>query len=411
LILFLTKELLKKFSLRISLVVLNKFLGLLILFVLTHLLSTEEFGVYQFLLIVAMYASVISNWGFLEHGLRKIRVQGNNPSSTVSEIISLRLLLWFIGAMISLLIFLLVDLSDFSIWSLAIALLCTISLTFNIDYFYYANKKVFAPVVIHLISQLLYLVFICCFFFIDADLNLILVSLFLSRLMESFILLYKSKLRIQLVFSWQKLQKQFRGQWFLGLSNKTGYLLNTFPVMIIPFNDNFENSGFYALAYKLISLLFIVFQTINLIIAPNIVDLKSDKSKAILLFKRINLVYVLFSVLVGGGIYLFGPYLVVLIFGDDYVLVGTYLVYFAVFFLPIVALKLSATVILNNLFLDNIYFLGSFYGLVIGLCCIPTGLYLFGIIGGIISLSIATSFSVIYFYIHIRKHCLSKHNE
>lgn len=391
---------------RIGFLTAGKLIGFITLPLITRALGPENYGIYNYVMTIASYAFLLANWGFLAKGIRDIAKKPKNSEKVVEFITSGRIILWFIGGIVGLIICLLLFGFTEMVFLIFIAIMANFGLALTIDYNFYALKNTFLPSLSLFISQILFLILV--FLFIDGqeDLKFVLLFNLIYRLFEALFLIYFYKLNktFKLTFSLKKTYNLISENFSLGLGSKASFFQSSFPILIIPFFLSQYHLGVFTAAFKFFLILSLVLQTINLVISPWIVEareknIKSQRSLFIKLFYGYLLIGLISTVI----IYLTGEFFIILLFGNEFLQSVTILKYFAICLLPIWPSYMILASYMNNLEKDRAYLYGSLITLVIIVTMVPVGLMFFGLKGVVFAMSFSTIVVSVYFFIIVKK--------
>jgi PST family polysaccharide transporter len=391
---------------RIGFLTAGKLIGFITLPLITRALGPENYGIYNYVMTIASYAFLLANWGFLAKGIRDIAKKPKNSEKVVEFITSGRIILWFIGGIVGLIICLLLFGFTEMVFLIFIAIMANFGLALTIDYNFYALKNTFLPSLSLFISQILFLILVFLFIDDQEDLKFVLLFNLIYRLFEALFLIYFYKLNktFKLTFSLKKTYNLISENFSLGLGSKASFFQSSFPILIIPFFLSQYHLGVFTAAFKFFLILSLVLQTINLVISPWIVEareknIKSQRSLFIKLFYGYLLIGLISTVI----IYLTGEFFIILLFGNEFLQSVTILKYFAICLLPIWPSYMILASYMNNLEKDRAYLYGSLITLVIIVTMVPVGLMFFGLKGVVFAMSFSTFVVSVYFFIIVKK--------
>lgn len=404
------------FLARLSLVYLARALSIITVPIVANWLQPEGYGSYQYVLTLAGYGFILANWGFFEHGIRGIATTEKDQHKVfVQRLLQQRFILWLLGALITFSVISVFIPTITNLTTLFLALLSNLGVLFNLDFYYIGRKKQVFPAIIRFLGHFSFLIGVLVLSKREPSIEALLMLLIVIRLVESIILMLglnfnPIRFKPPILDSFKQF---FKEQSILGLSNKSAFLQNNFPLLLFPFFFSENMLGVYSLAFKLISVLFLTLNTANVFIAPKIASFNQSGKPTRELVKlalKSSLNYFLYAVVLIILITFFGESILHKLFGDAYSGLYDLLVVFSYSLLPITALRLAIVVFLNNLYLDKVYFKGALIGLVGTVFSVIIG-FMYGEINwAIYGLSAATLLSCIYYWRYFIKQCNLSNN-
>src|SRR5690606_13253845 len=155
----------------------------------------------------------------------------------------------------------------------------------------------------------------------------------------------------------------------------------------------------YSATFKLFLIVSLLVQSINLVFSPWIVESKNKS-----FFKRkqlfFNLLggYMLIGVFAGIFLFLFGPYIMKLLFGERFAETQNLIIIFSFVLTPILPIHLLLSSYMNNFEKDKQFFLGSLLQSILTLISLPVFLFLFGLYGAIYGLGLSVFVVTAYYF-------------
>jgi O-antigen/teichoic acid export membrane protein len=379
-------------SSRIIFVSVGKLLNFVSIPIITHSLGTSGYGTYVLLMTIGTYASLLANWGFFAKGIREVANPKNDPETIVSNLFSSRLILWMIGAILTIVISSIVYRSLNWFILITLAILSTLSTALQIDYYYYGKKQAFYPSLYSLISQILFVALV--FLFIKGEnslYKLLIISIIYPLL--NIMLLYIRYLRtnkLKIDFSVKKSLMLLKENFSLGLGAKLSFFQNSIPIFLIPMILGKAILGQYAAAYKIYALYVVVLSTINLVLSPWVVEYRvHDPLKQKQLFYKLLLGYFIIAITAIITILLTYKTVIPWLLGEKFALSGEILAIMALFIIPSTTLYNLMSMYMNNYNMDKYYLYGATMQILLTVTLIPLGLYFFKLKGAIWGMSIS----------------------
>ena len=369
--------------------------------IISKALGPEQYGVYNYVIAIAGYAFLPANWGFMAKGIRDVAKTSKNKWQIVEQIISARLTLWWIGGIFTILLcYLLFKSENLSLY-IFLAILTNIGLASSIDFYFYGKKDTFTPSLSNLIGQIIFLLLVWLFIKTEKDLFILLIINIFYRLVESMIMLiiYRKKNKLNITLFSKKAIPLLKENFLLGMGAKASFFQTSFPLILIPVFLNTYDLGVYSATFKLFLVISLLIQSINLVFSPWIVESKKElSSKRNKLFGHLLFGYALIGIFSALFLYLLGPHLMNMLFGEKYIDSQNLIVVFAMVLAPILPIHLLLTNYMNNYEKDKQFFKGSIVQGIITVISLPLFLYFLGLNGAIYSLGLSLFVVVIYYF-------------
>lgn len=314
-------KLLGNFSYRITGDIIAKLLSLVTVPIIARALKPEAFGVWDLVQIIINYSVILVNFGFIQYGLREV-ARSDNPSRIVNRIFNARLTLAMVSIVLSGLVVFTVYHNNMK---LAIAVFMgygiIIASAINTDFYFFGKKNLLLPTLSHLAGQLIFVAGV--FLFVNRPESLFILIIFYSiyylsnAIILLFIYLRKNTLKIKISIqeTWDILKQTYR----LGLSTKFDLLQSSFPKFLISAMLGNYLLGIYSAAFKFYTIILLVYQGIMLGLGPYIVKLHKESFNRQIKYTRLSM-----GLIIAAGIgaaslsYLFGEFLVDVLFGKDF---------------------------------------------------------------------------------------------
>lgn len=397
------KKVIFNISIRGVFIAFSKLIAFITVPVIARALGPDVYGEYNFILAVASYSTLPSNWGFLAKGIREVADSKSKEESSniVSSILSARIVLGFIFTILVILIISIFNDARF-VLLFCLAVLHHVIITTYIDYYYYGNKNVWIPSIAHFISQLIYACLVVILISTPYDIETLFLLMVLMVSIESGILFYfsRNEVKINLKISLSNAWVEFKENFKLGVGLKIGLIQNSYPVLLIPLFLSNEILGNYTAVYKFYTLTSVIMQMVILSIAPYII-----KTKNIVYIKRNYYIrmYLFLAFLFGLGmalfIFSFSDFTINILFGRQYTLSSLYLKWYSAAILSIAPLNIALASLMNYYSLDHKFMIGGFIQTGLILILTPISLCLSSIPLLILSLGFSM-LSAIIFYIY-----------
>lgn len=398
------KKLLFNISNRLFFVTLTKLIGFITVPIISRTLGPENYGIYNYVLAIGAYSLLPSNWGFLAKGIRDIAKNPDQSEEIVNKMTSARLVLWLLGSIVTFFIYLIFFPFNDTIILILLAIISNIGLSISIDYFFYGKKNTFIPSLSHLLGQVFFLAFVFLFVKDESDILILLYINLGAYLIESIILfaVYLRKAKFHFIISIKDSFLLLKDNFLLGLGAKASFFQNTVPILLIPLFLTDYKLGIFSAAFKFFMLATILFQTINLVFSPWIVECRqSSKDKQRTLFKRLIFGYFIIGLFAMILMYLSGSYLINLIFGSKFSDSQELIKLFSFLLIPIWPIYSILSSYMNNYELDKGYMWGSVITSVAILISVPLGIIFFDLNGVVFALFFSTLSVCIYYFTKI----------
>lgn len=392
---------------RLGFVTVGKLMAFVSVPIISRALGPEQYGIYNLVFAIAGYAFLPANWGFGAKGIREVAKTTDAESYKVVEpIVSARLTLWWISGVVTILICAFVLDNPDLIKYIVLGVLANLGLAASIDFYFYGKKDTFTPSLSSLIGQVLFLILVLIFVKNQNDLFLLLGINIVYKLMESLIMfiVFNKKHTLKVSFISKKAIPLLKENFLLGLGSKASFFQTSFPLIIIPLLLTVYDLGVYSATFKLFLIITLLVNSINLVFSPNIVESREhtiEKRKR--LFKNLILGYTFIGLISGLALYFLGPYLMDLLFGEEFQETQSLIRTFALFFAPIYPLQLLLSNYMNNFENDKSYFKGALLQTVCTLIGIPILIQLFALEGVIYTLGFSCLVVSIYYIFCLRK--------
>lgn len=391
---------------RLLFVILGKLIGFFSIPIITRALGPENFGIYSYILAIGSYSLLPSNWGFVAKGIRDIAKNTNSSEEIVNKITSARIILWGIGAIITILLCLFFF-DKHTMLLIVIVTISNISLAASLDYFFYGKKNTFLPSISHFVGQLFFLFMVYLFIKEESDLSLLLFLFIISYSIECIILFffYSKEYKFTFLFSFSNSFNLLKDNFLLGLGAKSAFFQNTFPILLIPiFLSNYD-LGVFSASFKFFMIITVILQTFNLVFSPWIVEYrKLSKKNQKKLFQKLLILYSLIGIISMVVLYFLGSEVILLILGNEFIESQNLIKLFAITLLPIWPIYSIFASYMNNYESDKNYMWGSLITSISIAITIPLGIITMGLEGVIYGLFLSTLIVCVYYYLKIQNY-------
>ncbi len=379
-----------------------KLLGLVSVPIIARALGPEMYGQWNEILLISQYALIPVNFGFLAFGVRKI-AQKDDPNVTIRDITSARVVLGSLSvALFAIVILIVYNHNPLMLTAALVGLAIVLARAINPEFYFFGVKKMLAPTLSQTISFALYVLLVALFVRSPGDLLILSIAYTINHLSMAAISLMwlPSDLRIRLWFGFKRTFRLLKQCYKLGISNLVDGLIPTIPRLLLTTMYGSYELGIYSAAGKFSSVIMLVYVGVGQAVGPYLVKLQSfpipKRRKYLLGMSAIALGA---GLLVGGGMFLFGEFLVLLIFGKSF---GESVVVFKLLSLTWVT-QMPLSLMLNN----TVLFLGydselTKNRLITFVSCIVLSIlfiYLWGTVGTVLATSVPLLMSNLL-YIH-----------
>ena len=331
----LINENIKNFKILATGIILSQFIGFISIFFITRLYSPEFFGNFAiFLGIVTICSSSVS--GAYEIAMISSRVR--------HEVNTLLVLSVFFSFLISTLIFIifffyeiqiknLLNANELNFWWFFIPLIILLQSVISIIKSYANRYKVYYVITKILVTKSILSGGIAIFFGLA---NLLSYGLFMSELLSTFIVVIlfflfdKKNLK---KITWNLNDKAFfilKKYKQFPIFNASGRFIDNL-ILIVPifFLNNYFNSeivGYFTLCMKVIFIPFtFISSSFSTLYLRKVVELANNKKKSISYFFKISFFLLAIIFLPSIALFLFGPQIFILVFGNEWMLAGKFI--------------------------------------------------------------------------------------
>ncbi|MCK4338865.1 MAG: flippase [Candidatus Cloacimonetes bacterium] len=346
----------------------NRLIGFLAVAYLARILGASDFGLISIGLAFLSYSVTISSNGLPMLGVREV-VKSENDNELVGDFITAR----FVFSLI--VIFLIIIISCFIKSSVLRSIILAYSLylfpaVLLLDWYFQAKERMGLIVSVRAIGMIFYLFFILIFIKTNKDIIYVPYCWFIRGLVTSlcFILIYVSKgNRIEIKLSFHRVKNLFLKAFPLGLAGLIAQITLYLPPIFLGFVMSPKETGFYSVAARIVFLFLILDRVFSFSFFPAISKCVSKTPE------RLNNVFsqtlkwiVIIVILFGFSGIVLGKYLVLFVFGEEYLcsipVFHTVMSYFmitlinSVFTFTLIALKQEKAYTLS-LFIGSLVFL------------------------------------------------------
>lgn len=385
---------------RLGFVTIGKLLAFITVPIVSRALGPEQYGIYNFVFAIAGYAFLPANWGFLAKGLRDVSKSPNDGWKVVEKIFSARFTLWLAGCIVTMLICL--SIFNFSRLNLYIflAILTNLGVAISIDFYFYGKKNTFIPSLSNLLGQFIFLGLVWFFVKTKEDLFILMIFNIIYRLFEAIFMLiiYNRENKIQFSFPSKQSIPLLKENFYLGFGSKASFFQSSYPLLIIPLFLTNHDLGIFSATFKLFLIVSLLVQSINLVFSPWIVESKTKPpSERKSLFNKLLLGYSFIGLFLAFLFYFTGPFLIKILFGEEFVDAQKLILVFALILTPIWPVYLLLANYMNNFEKDRYFFMGSLILILLTAISLPLFLYYYNLNGVIYGLGFSI-LTVIFYY-------------
>jgi polysaccharide transporter, PST family len=304
---------------KIGIDAISKIFAIITLPIIARGLGPDNFGLYNYALVIVSYFGLATDWGYTIYGTSEI-CKGIDEQEIVNKIISLQ----FLFGVISFLILIL--LGTFFLNHQIMILVLILSLSFFIqpyiiNYYFVAKNKLYFYSLAQFIGQLFFLFMIILIFVKEPSIYYLIIFSVLNNFINAIILIfyYLKNHKLKLIFSIKENVTTFKEAFKLGLSVKMeGITASVIPLIIGILLTNYA-LGIYSAAYKIYLILLTVVQSFSLTMMPSILtNLKNLKTLDI---KKVNLLfycYLTFGLFLGTISFILAPTIIKILYGEKY---------------------------------------------------------------------------------------------
>ncbi len=311
------------FSFRSAANLLIKFIGLITLPIITRALGPESYGNYNLVTIIAQYTSLpIALLGLRSYGIREIAGNKKNNGYALN-ILSMQFGVSLFAILISTLTtFFIFKSNIFLFTSILIGYIIVFSNAFDLEFFYVAKKDLVFPTTARLVGQLVYVFGVILFIKNPNDTPILVLLTALTSAISSFLQLRKyheNYGNIKIRLSLKEILATIKITYKLGFSTNLEGFVPSIPQLLIPIMLGSYALGIFTGGYKIYAILVMFYVTLFYALSPYLVKLndcvvKTRRKYHLLMFGII----VLFSGIIGLGLFLFGDPLLILILGKSF---------------------------------------------------------------------------------------------
>lgn len=298
----------------------NRLIGFIAVAYLARILGASNFGLISIGLAFLSYFLTISSNGLPTLGVRKI-IKCKDDNKIVGDFISTRFVFSIFVIIIIIAISFFIKSSQLRSIILAYSLYL-FPAAFLLVWYFQAKEQMGLIVSGRAVGMMFYLILILIFVRTNKDIIYVPYCWFVSGLVTSlfFILIYVSKgNRIKIRFSFYRIKSLFLEAFPLGVANLIGQITLYLPPIFLGFAMSPKEAGFYSAAAKIVILFLILDRVFSFSFFPAISKCATKTPE------RLNNVFnqtlkwiVIVVILFGFSGILLGKYLVLFVFGKEY---------------------------------------------------------------------------------------------
>lgn len=311
----------RNISFRVGGQIVSKMLSLISVPIIARALGPEMYGQWNIILLLVQYAAIAINFGQIMYGVRKV-AQGDDPSTTLSDVISGRVVLASLSILVSaIVVYFLYHTNHIMFLASLVSLLIIAAMAVNPEFYFFGVKKMLAPSVSQTGSFSLYVLMVILMVRTPDDLLVLSIAYTLYQLCMSAITLWwlPSQLHVRLWFSFRRTFSQLKQCYKLGITNLVDGLSPTIPRLLLATMCSSYELGIYSAAGRFSSVIMLVYVGVSQAVGPYLVKLRTfptPKKRRYLL--GMGLFALAVGLVIGGSMFLFGQFLVLLLFGKSF---------------------------------------------------------------------------------------------
>ncbi|PML75580.1 flippase [Enterovibrio norvegicus] len=321
----LDKTIIKNISSLFSIRVAGYIIPLITLPYLVRVLGVEGYGSLGFALAVTQYSVLFINYGFdlsATSAIAKVRDDKKKVSAIFWNILSIRLIIWFLSYALLLIVSLASDaIFDIQTILMAYMLLSLASVLFP-QWLFQGKEKLGLISLIKIATQTLSVPLLFIFVENESDLSLAALISALAPLASalcSLWIVYKRKWIIYKAPSLINIKKQLIDGWYIFISTAAISLYTTNVTVILGLISGPVSVGYFVAAERLIKAVLGLYGIISNAFYPRInAVVESSKKEAIELIKKLGIVLFGSAIICSIAVYFSSGFIVVTLFGVNY---------------------------------------------------------------------------------------------